>query len=81
MALLDDILELELSLDGSPWCRVTATDADTLELSLDGSPWWGHDLEAAPPSGFTIYFGAAQVEKVYFGSTEITTIYKGSTQL
>lgn len=49
----DDILSLQHSDDGSPWCRVvvgSGIDPDTLELSADGSPWHGV-VDTTPPSG------------------------------
>ena len=48
-----ELESLQFSLDGSPWCRVTASNAinpDTLEYSLDGSPWWGMG-EGTPVAG------------------------------
>ena len=40
------IYSLEMSANGSPWCRTApnaaqATDVDALTYSADGSPWWG----------------------------------------
>jgi len=37
-------ISLDMSLDGSPWCKVSTTsilDPYTLDLSLDGTPWTG----------------------------------------
>lgn len=45
MIIVSQILKLEFSSDGSPFCKVcpsTNIKPGTLELSLDGSPWWGH---------------------------------------
>ena len=41
------IYSLEMSANGSPWCRTApnatqSTDVDALLYSADGSPWWGH---------------------------------------
>lgn len=44
MITISQITKLELSFDGSPFCKIAMGDTfpNRLELSLDGSPWWGH---------------------------------------
>jgi len=77
----DDILALQFSNDGSPWCRVASksgVDLDTLEYSLDGSPWWG--IESTSET-WKLYVGSVQLSALYVGSTEVTTAYVGSTAL
>lgn len=42
--MIQKIVTLEFSLNGSPFCKIATgdTEANTLEYSLNGSPWWGH---------------------------------------
>ena len=41
--MIQKIVTLEFSLNGSPFCKIATgdTEANTLEYSLNGSPWWG----------------------------------------
>ncbi|MDD4515410.1 hypothetical protein [Massilibacteroides sp.] len=51
MINLNTIKTLELTLDGSPWCKINSSpniNVNTLEYTLDGSPWWGHTGEIEP---------------------------------
>ena len=57
------IYSLEMSANGSPWCRTApnatqSTDVDALLYSADGSPWWGHY-----PTGGTV----TVYDAVFFG--------------
>ena len=86
MALLDDIQELELSLDGSPWCRVTADTADGLDYSLDGSPWWGHLLPSgatttAAPMLWNSYVETYRVQAIYVGTKIVQAAYAGEKEI
>lgn len=78
-----EIQQLGLSLNGSPFCKITAKpsiNADTLEFSLDGSPWWGVGGESGGTvPTYKIFAGQTAVTKMYVGSTAVSRGYLGST--
>ena len=45
-----EILKLNFTLNGSPWCKVTSRNinANGLQYHLNGCPWWGHSGDVAP---------------------------------
>ena len=59
MALLpaSDVIGLDYSKDGSPYCPVCPANTDTLTLdySKDGSPWTGLALSGGEPEPPTVY--------------------------
>lgn len=74
-----DILALQHSADGSPWCMVvvgSGIDPDTLEQSADGSPWHGVVDTGAPAGEIARISGVllANIGKV--ANIAIGSIYK-----
>lgn len=83
-----EIESLEFTFARAPFCNLVAHPSivvDTLEYTFNGAPWWGHFgtplTPPQPPSGFNIWLGATQVQKMYLGNVEITKAYLGSIQL
>ena len=47
-----DVVGLDLSQNGMPWCWVAASsaiDLDGLDLSQNGGPFWGLEMTAVTP--------------------------------
>lgn len=77
------IVELGFSLNGKPFCKVTAKptiNSDTLEYSIDGSPWWGVGGESGggEPPTYKIFAGESAVTKMYVGANAVSRVYLGS---
>ena len=48
----DNVLTLDYSGDGSPFCLIAAKsgiELDSLDYSGDGSPWWGLEVSGGEP--------------------------------